>query len=240
MALPVSVLIPVKNDGDNLECCLEHLKEFDDIVVVDSMSEDRTGEICQKYGVQRVDFRWNGEYPKKRNWALINLNFRYDWILLLDADERMTLAFVLELKLALKAASHQAYWVSYQNFFMSRQIRGDRFQKIALIRKGKALYERLDESRWSVLDMEVHEHPIVEGSIGKLKAPLDHFDFRGLEKYMEKHLQYASWEAHRFVASDVSKSSKTLRQKLKLTHETKNKKLRKSLPRGPNSISSST
>ena len=127
----------------------------------------------------------------------------------------MTLAFVLELKLALKAASHQAYWVSYQNFFMSRQIRGDRFQKIALIRKGKALYERLDESRWSVLDMEVHEHPIVEGSIGKLKAPLDHFDFRGLEKYMEKHLQYASWEAHRFVASDVSKSSKTLRQKLK-------------------------
>ena len=213
--LPISVLIPVKNDAENLRVCLEKLRGFDDIWVIDSQSQDNTADICAEFDVQRVDFLWNGQYPKKRNWALKNVSFRYEWILLLDADERVTPAFIDELKGVLKQSPYSAYWVSYQNFFMARKIRGDRFQKIALIRKGQALYERIDESRWSHLDMEVHEHPLVEGQIGTLRAALDHFDFRGLEKYMEKHLQYASWEAHRFVYSPCSSSSKTFRQKMK-------------------------
>jgi hypothetical protein len=64
---------------------------------------------------------------------------------------------------------------------------------------GSGLYERIDEQRWSDLDMEVHEHPIVEGSVGQIKSAIEHCDHRDLSEWMARHCRYAMWEARRTI-----------------------------------------
>ena len=107
----VSVIVPVKNEEKNLAQCLDSLRDFDDVVVVDSGSTDRTGEIAAEYGRQLVQFVWDGKFPKKRNWALRNIEFKHPWVLFLDADERMTAAFAAELLRSLPRTAHNGFWI---------------------------------------------------------------------------------------------------------------------------------
>lgn len=64
---------------------------------------------------------------------------------------------------------------------------------------GAGEYEKIEEDTWSHLDMEVHEHPVLHGSIGEIHAPIEHNDFRGLKHYIAKHNEYSSWEAARYL-----------------------------------------
>ena len=87
---PVSVLIATKNEERNLPRCLEPLCGWaDEIVVVDSQSTDRTGEIAHSYGAEVVQYHYPGGWPKKRQWALDTYPFRNPWILILDAGARV-------------------------------------------------------------------------------------------------------------------------------------------------------
>src|ERR1700733_12143073 len=99
--IPVSVVIPVRNEEANIAKCLGNLQRFRDIVVVDSGSTDRTIEICRSYRCVLLNFNWDGQFPKKRNWVLRNYKFKTDWILFLDADEQVTDRFVSELETSL-------------------------------------------------------------------------------------------------------------------------------------------
>jgi glycosyltransferase involved in cell wall biosynthesis len=201
--LPVSVCIPVRNEETNLARCLAALTDFDEVVVVDSESSDRTKEIALGAGAVVLDFKWDGKFPKKRNWALRNHSFRHPWILFLDADEQVTPDFVGELRRVLPDAPHAGFWISFTNWFMGRPLRhGDVFRKLALFRIGKGEYECLPEAFWSALDMEVHEHPILEGTTGEIRSRIEHHDFRGLKSYLQRHNEYSSWEANRFLWLD--------------------------------------
>ena len=91
--LPISVVIPVKNEEEMLPACLARLKRFSEIIVVDSRSKDRTQQIAHEHGARVLDFDWDGRYPKKRNWVLINHELANPWVLFLDADELVTDAF---------------------------------------------------------------------------------------------------------------------------------------------------
>ena len=71
-------------------------------------------------------------------------------------------------------------------------------RKLALFRIGAGEYEKIDEEQWSNFDMEIHEHPVLEGNIGVIRCKIDHQDFRGVSHYVIKHNEYASWEAGRF------------------------------------------
>ena len=84
---PVSVIVPVKNEAENLRRCLPALAWADEVFVVDSQSTDETAEVAARFGAQVVQFHFNGTYPKKKNWALENLPFRNEWVLIVDADE---------------------------------------------------------------------------------------------------------------------------------------------------------
>lgn len=198
--LPVSVCIPVRNEERNLPACLAALDgRFGEIVIVDSGSTDRTGEIARAAGATVLDFQWDGRFPKKRNWALRNHTFRHPWVLFLDADECVTPAFIAELERTLPATSHAGFWISFTNWFMGRPLHhGDIFHKLALFRIGAGEYERFPEDSWSHLDMEVHEHPVLTGTTGDLTARLEHHDYRGFKHYIGKHNEYSSWEASRF------------------------------------------
>src|SRR4051794_37134844 len=98
--LPVSVIIPVRNESHNLSRCLESLRNVGEVYVVDSGSTDSTVEIARSHGAKVVQFHYRGGWPKKRQWAMNTLPLAYDWIILLDADEALTPQLELEIKQA--------------------------------------------------------------------------------------------------------------------------------------------
>lgn len=218
--IPITVVVPIKNEKDNLERCLSQLSRFDEVLVVDSSSTDGSPEIADKFGYRVLNFKWNGHYPKKRNWVLLNHKLANDWVLFLDADEIVSDEFCNAVSHAITTDMCDGYWLNYTNYFLNQRLRyGLPQRKLALFRLGKGLYEKIDEEGWSTLDMEIHEHPIIEGSIGEIKEPIEHNDYQGLSKFIDRHNNYAQWEAKRAVK--LKYSHEELKQHL--TRRQKNK-----------------
>lgn len=220
--LPVTVAIPVKNEETNLSRCLGRLGRFAELVVIDSASTDRTREIAKSYGARVIDFEWNGRYPKKRNWFLLHAPPTQPWVLFLDADEFVDETFCNALERALVKNNCDGYWITYTNHFLGKPLRhGLAQRKLALFRTGHALYERIEEDEWSRLDMEIHEHPILNGTLGEIEVPVDHRDDRGLARFLDKHVDYARWEAQRYTSlrntPEVTRHF-TFRQRFKYRH----------------------
>jgi glycosyltransferase involved in cell wall biosynthesis len=198
-SLPVTVAIPTRNEEVNLTRCLQRLGRFSEIVLIDSGSTDRTIEIAQDFGVRVLNFDWDGKYPKKRNWFLMNKPPTQPWVLFLDADELVDDTFCDAVAVAIRDATKNGFWLSYTNYFMDKPLyHGLAQRKLALFRVGKGLYEKIDEDSWTQLDMEIHEHPIIDGELAEITTPIDHRDYKGLGKFIEKHRDYALWEAHRY------------------------------------------
>lgn len=215
--IPITVIVSVKNEALNLPSCLEKLKRFSQIIVVDSGSTDDTIAIAIAKGAEVLQFDWNGKFPKKRNWALQNGDLRHEWILFLDADEFVTDEFVDEVATKTLDTTYNGYTIQFENYFMGKKLRyGYGFNKSALFKKSKGAYEKIDEDLWSHLDMEVHEHPIIEGNVGVIKAKVVHKDFKNLEHYVDKHNAYSTWEAQRYLQLKKSKNvNLSLNQKIK-------------------------
>ncbi|MEL6195829.1 MAG: glycosyltransferase family 2 protein [Myxococcota bacterium] len=210
----LTIVIPTKNEERNLARCLESIPDGIETHVVDSCSTDRTRELARDAGAHVTSFDWNGRFPKKRNWFLEQGLVRTPWVLFLDADERLTVDFVAELEATLPDSKHVGYWIRYSDRFMGVPLNhGIPMRKLALFKPTSGRYERIDDARWTQLDMEVHEHPVLDGSVGELKQRVLHFDENPLEKWIARHNDYSTWEARRFVSGEVS--AKTLRQRIK-------------------------
>lgn len=219
--LNLTIAIPAKNEETNLSGCLEAIgNDFaQEIVVIDSGSTDRTKDIAQQYGAQFISFNWDGKFPKKRNWYLRNHAPQTKWVLFLDADEYLTEAFKEECREKIQSEEISGYWLNYTIYFMGKKLKGGYpLKKLALFKVGAGEYEKIDEDMWSNMDMEIHEHPILDGEVGNIKAKIDHQDFRGVSHYVDKHNGYSDWEAQRFIklfqSSGISKKW-TWKQKLK-------------------------
>src|SRR3954447_22719817 len=109
--LPVSVIVPARNESHNLPRCLESLRNVGEVYVVDSNSSDNTAEIVRSHGAKVVQFRYQGGWPKKRQWAMDTLPLNYDWILLLDADEALTPELESEVRQALRNPKVDGYYI---------------------------------------------------------------------------------------------------------------------------------
>ena len=207
--LPVTVIIPVRNEARNLPRCLEALRDAGEIYVVDSQSTDSTAEIARNYGAQVVQFHYPGGWPKKRQWAMDNLALAHDWILLLDADEVLTPELTAEIRRAVQNPAINGYYIALQIYFLGRLLRhGDAsFWKLSLFRRGKGKYEcRLKDQDASMADMEVHEHLQVEAPTARLKNPLIHHNIESLSRYILKHDEYSNWEARVLLQASGSES----------------------------------
>lgn len=219
--LDLTIAIPARNEEKNLPFCLEAIGKnlAQKIVVIDSGSTDRTKEIAKEFGVEVMDFKWNGKFPKKRNWFLQNHAPTTKWILFLDADEYLTQSFKNELRDTIIDDDKVGYFLNYSIYFMGKKLSGGYpLRKLALFRVGAGEYERIDEEQWSTLDMEVHEHLLLKGEIGYVKNKIDHQDFRDVTHYINKHNEYAAWETGRFLKAISDPSIKfkwTFKQRLK-------------------------
>ena len=197
-AIAVTVVIPTRNEARHLARCLEAIRCFSEVYVVDSQSTDSTVEIARALGAEVVQFHYHGGWPKKRQWALDSLSFQNDWVLLLDADEVLTPDLANEIREAIRDPNLIGYRVFLRLNFLGRELRfgGDGFWKLSLFRRGKGHFEcRLKDQDQSMSDIEVHEHVIVDGRVGKLRHVLSHRNVESLDRYLSKHNEYSNWEA---------------------------------------------
>ena len=207
VSLPVSVIVPVRNESANLPRCLESLRGVGEVFLVDSQSADGTAKFAESFGANVVQFHYRGGWPKKRQWALDNLPLSFDWVLLLDADESLTPELFSEMQKAVLDSTVNGYYVALDMVFLGKPLRhsGASFYKLSLFRRGKARFEcRAKDQDDSMCDMEVHEHMIVEGATGKLKSRLLHHNLHSLDRYIQKHNQYSNWEARVWIEAETA------------------------------------
>lgn len=197
--IPVSVLIPAKNEEINLPACLSSVARADEVFLVDSQSTDRTCEIAENYGAKVVQFHFNHRWPKKKNWSLENLQFQNEWVLILDCDERITEELWEEIAQAIINPNFNGYYLNRRVFFLGTWIRhGGKYPdwNLRLFKHEKGRYENLGtEEVPNTGDNEVHEHVILQGRVGYLKNDMIHEDFRDVYQWIERHNRYSNWEA---------------------------------------------
>lgn len=194
----LSVLIPTLNEQRNIVGCLQSVRWADELVVVDSGSTDGTCELASRCGARVVDFNWNGRAPKKKNWALANLSWKNEWVLILDADERITPPLAEEMKRALSSSVADGYFVNRRFMFLGKWIRHCGYYpswNLRLFRHGKGRYENLHSGNSGSGDNEVHEHLVLDGTSAHLRQDMLHFAYPDIFTWMEKHNRYSNWEA---------------------------------------------
>jgi len=208
---PVTVVIPAKNEADNLPRCLDHLRWADEVVIVDSCSKDATKDIAKAYGARVIDFVWDGRWPKKRNWVLRNAELKNEWILFVDADEWIVPELAAEIAETIQRTDTIGYYINRRFVFMGRWLRHCGYYpswNLRLLKRGRGEYERLttfDDTGSG--DNEVHEHMIPDGPVAYLKHDMLHFAFPDIQTFIEKHNRYSSWEAAVEVAGEHGHNS---------------------------------
>jgi len=199
--VPVSVIIPVKNEEQNIAACLESVQWADEAWVVDSGSTDRTVDVARRYTDKIECFEFRGGYPKKKNWALETLPFRNEWILIVDADERVMPDLEAEIRVLFEKnpVENDGYYINRRLIFLGRWIRHCGWYpswNLRLFKHRLGRYEKLEtEEVENTGDVEVHEHVVLNGRSGYLKNDLLHEDFKSIFHFVERHNRYSNWDA---------------------------------------------
>jgi glycosyltransferase involved in cell wall biosynthesis len=187
MSVPVSVLVPTLDEELNLPDCLDSVAWADEVFVVDSYSHDRTVEIARGRGAHVVQHPFES-YSRQKNWALDTLPFRNEWVLIVDADERVTPELRREIASILPKADCAGYYLNRRVVFLGRWIRHAGWYPNWNLRLFRHQLGRYD-------GREVHEHVVIKGPVGYLRNDLLHLDRRGLEAFVARHNRYSTLEA---------------------------------------------
>ncbi|MFY0256282.1 glycosyltransferase family 2 protein [Chitinophaga sp. 30R24] len=187
----VSVLILTKNEEQDLPGCLESVSWCDDIHVLDSYSSDATVSIAEEKGVFITQRMFDG-YASQRNAGLA-LDFKYNWIFILDADERIPIALHRIIIEGIKRAGDNVagFRIRRRDFLGHSWLKYAQLSPffIRLVKKGKVYYHR-----------EINEVIEADGLIEELDGYFDHYPFsKGYRHWLEKHNTYSTMEAERWV-----------------------------------------
>lgn len=183
----ISVVIATKDEERNIKDCLESVKWADEIVVVDDGSKDRTVEICREYTSNIIPNDSKGDFHVNKNLGIERSSG--DWILSIDADERITQELSREIKDVIGKSAKLGYYISRKNYFMGRWIRGGGWFPdyiIRLFRKGA--------TRWPLIAEDFHGIPNIKekAKTGYLKNAMLHYTYSSFTQYLEKFNIYTS------------------------------------------------
>lgn len=183
----ISVLILTKNEEQDLPDCLKSVDWCDDIHVLDSMSTDKTSDIAESFGA-KVTVRAFDGYASQRNFGL-TLPFKHQWLMILDADERVTPSLASEMRDFAKSSPTNVAGarIRRRDIWWGRWLKHAQISPfyVRLVRVGRAHYER-----------EINELLIVDGEIAELTETFDHYPFsKGLDHWISKHNTYSRMEA---------------------------------------------
>lgn len=209
--IPVSVAIVTKDEEKNIGDALESVKDFEDIVVLDTYSNDATVEICRRYPVRLYQHAWQG-YARQKQMAVDYAE--KDWVLILDADERVTPELkeeIIRLFMAHRSRitehDYCGFYVPRKNFFLGRWIRHSGWwpdYTLRLFRKDLSYIEQ----------REVHEKVIVKGPVDYMKNPLEHYTYRTISDYIKKMEGYSTLSAKEILSKNPQPSSLSLAVKM--------------------------
>ena len=187
----LSAIIISKNEAANIVACIDSLAFCDECIVVDGGSIDRTVELAKAKGARVLSHTFEG-FGAQKNYALSLAEG--DWILSIDADERVSPALARSIEAAIAKSSVNAYEMPRLSRFLGREMHHSGWYPdyvLRLFRKGTARFS----------DHLVHERLICEGSVGRLAAPLDHFPVLRLEDAVSRMDRYSTAGAEMFAAS---------------------------------------
>ena len=187
---PYSILVLTKDEEVNIRSCLESCNAAsDDVHVLDSGREDKTCEIARTFGAE-VHVNPFETFGQQRNWAIDNISFRHDWVLHLDADERMTPQFDTALRSAVsRDPTVDGFFLPSKLIFMGRWLRrSDDYPKYQM-----RFFHR---ERMRFVDYGHGQRERPGSSIERLEEPYLHLPFeKGLDAWKERHRRYAQQEA---------------------------------------------
>ncbi|MEZ5333642.1 MAG: glycosyltransferase family 2 protein [Thermoanaerobaculia bacterium] len=183
----LSVIITTFNEEVNIEDCIRSVLWADEVLVVDSFSKDRTVERVRSFPAVRLEQREYFGSAAQKNWSLDRV--AHDWVMILDADERVPEALACEiLRLLIAGPRAFGYYVRRRNIVLGKEIRHSGWSTDKVIR----LFRR-DKGRYP--NRRVHADLNVEGAVPVLKNALLHYTFRSMGQYLEKLQNYAEWGA---------------------------------------------
>jgi len=186
----LSAVIITHNAAAQLPECLESLRFADEIVIVDSGSQDATHALAQRYGARFLPQKWLG-YGRQKQFAVDHA--AHDWVLCIDADERVTPELADSIHTTLQAPVLFAYDMPRCNRFMGRWLRhGEGYPDPNL-----RLFHR-KHAGWS--DDVIHEHVIADGPVGRLRGDLRHESETTLADYLDKQNRYTTLQAEKLHA----------------------------------------
>ena len=199
--MAITVIIATKNEEENLRECLESVRWADQILVIDSGSTDRTEAIAKEFGAEFHIFEYKGGWPKKRNWALKSGMVRNPWVLILDADERVSPQLYKDIQNAIHDSSMDGYYLKWKFVFLDAWMKHSWSHgwMMRLFRSDKGEYENLNMTNEGGWDAEVHENVVIQGRCGKLPTCLDHESSHDLHRWIQKQNEFSTWNAMRRV-----------------------------------------
>jgi glycosyltransferase involved in cell wall biosynthesis len=186
----LSVIVITHNEATNIAACLESVSWADEIAIVDSGSSDETVAICRRYTSKVEVTDWPGFGPQKNRALALATS---DWVLSLDADERVSPELASEIRQALAQPQADAYELPRLSSYLGREMRHGGWwpdHVTRLFRRGRASFS----------DAAVHESLQVEGRIGRLQQPLIHHPFRSLDQVIRKMDTYSTASAATMAA----------------------------------------
>ncbi|MEM6505855.1 MAG: glycosyltransferase family 2 protein [Planctomycetota bacterium] len=186
----ISVLVRTLNEEVNLSDFLENLRWCEDIVLVDSGSTDETLAIAESAPVRIFHKGWDGDESQHLHWIMEHVDFKHEWVLLLDADERAPQPLLKEIETTIQlpeGTNPNAYYIGRKNYLLGKWIKHSMpaTPVMRMFRPGRIRWER-----------KINPVPVVDGSYGYLKENLDHFNFsKGISEWLDRHNRYATYEA---------------------------------------------
>lgn len=192
--MPISTIIITKNEADDIASCIESVLWTDEIIILDSGSTDNTQVICKKYPVKLIETDWIGFGAQKNRARKLAT---HEWILSIDADERVTQELQTEITQKISTADCNAYKIKRLNFFQNKPMKHclnpAKDTPIKLFKKNTAKFSA---------DV-VHERVIVEGKVGIVENYLLHYPFKNLEELLNKANQYSTLGVQKLLAKNV-------------------------------------
>ncbi len=178
----ISICVVTKNEAHNIVDCLTSVKWADEIIVIDSFSTDNTVELCKQFTNNVIVSEWKGCGPQKQQvFALATC----DWVLMLDADERVSPELAQEIQQTLKNPRHNGYEIPFQTYYCGKAISfGDWWNEehLRLIKREQS----------EIIPRLVHFGIKVHGSIGKLKNYVTHYSFPNISSVINKMHRYST------------------------------------------------
>ena len=180
----LSVVVIARNEERRIGRCLSSVQWADELIVVDGQSEDRTAEICRQMGARVVSHPFEGSFAKERNLGMEHAT--HEWVLQLDADDVVTLAFRDAVSRLLSAPQpHEAFKFRRKSYLMGRFMRyGGWHHYLPNLVRRTVRYEGL-----------VHEQPVIQGTIGQLDADVEHHPCDDLTAFLDRHNRYSTLKA---------------------------------------------